>query len=188
MITELDFVSDFKISEVWKEITEELRQESLSPIGQDKQALEAISRISRDRAEATLTYQRSLHDAFEQQERADEQLVYSEIKAMRKQQEKLKTDFNAYVERTSNFLSLKKAKQEQVSSIENSRIDSSLLKHPFFHVTSIANLNTTVFASQQVTSDNLPILQEDQKPSNKIPQPTTASSKRAFFNPESEKI
>lgn len=177
---------DFKISEVWKEITEELRQEALSPIGQDKQALEAISRISRDRAEATLTYQKSLHEAFEQQERADEHIVYSEIKAMRKQQEKLKTDFNAYVERTSNLDALKKAKREQIASIENSRIDSAFLKHPFFHTTAISNLNTTVFASHHVNSDNLLVLPDDQKANNK--KPTTASAKKAFFNPESETI
>ena len=174
---------DFKISEVWKEITEELREQNISPIGQDKQALEAISRISRDRAEATLAYQKSLHETFEQQENADENMVYSEIKSMRKQQVKLKTDFDAYVLRTSNYGALKMAKKEQEASIANSRIDSSVLKHPFFHTTSIGKLNSTVFASQQVTSDNMPVLPEDQRPSrNKPRQQTTTSSRKAFFN------
>merc|ERR1712117_37942 len=98
---------------------------------------------SRDRAEGILATQKTLYDTFEQQEQSDEHMVYSEIKATRKQQEKLKADFNSYIQRTSNYNELIKAKNEQLASIENSRVDNSIQKHPFFHTTTIDNIQST---------------------------------------------
>ena len=160
-------------------------------MGQDEQALEAIARISLDKAEGTRAQQNSLMEAFEQQEHSDEHMIYSEIKAMRKQQAKLKADFQDYILRTSNYEALKEAKKEQMASIENSRGDYTVLQHPFFHNTSVGdNLNATVFASLRVTSDNVPLVLEQRKTAAKHTQPTTAASSRkaAFFDQSANQL
>ena len=170
---------DFQVSEVWKEISTELQDQKIKPIGQDRQALEAISRISKDKAENTMNNQRSIYEAFEQQQLGDETMMYSDIKAMRKQQEKLKLDFQAYVTRTSNYRALQKARKDQDLSIENSRLDGNIKDNKYFHTTAIDNMNITVFSSQKVTSDNLPLVIEDKTKTH----PTTAAStkKAAYF-------
>ena len=174
------FQIDFQASEVWKEITNELQEQNIKPIGQDRQALEAISRISKDKVESTMGNQKSIFDAFEQQQLGDETMMYSDIKATRKQQEKLKLDFQAFVTRTSNYRALQKARKEQNASIENSRLDTQIERNKYFHTTTVDDLNVTVFSSQKVTSDNLPLVIDDGK-FNKTHPTTAASTRKAAY-------
>ena len=92
----------------------------------------------------------------------------------------MKLDFQAFVTRTSNYHALQKARKEQDASIENSRLDGNIKHNRYFHTTAVDNLNVTVFSSQKVTSDNLPLVIEDSKTKT---HPTTAASTRkaAYF-------
>ncbi|KAJ0003495.1 hypothetical protein NQD34_008593, partial [Periophthalmus magnuspinnatus] len=98
---------DFKVGEVWDEISAELAHEGIRPITPDRQSLEAICQISEDKAKRVMEKQSSIQQRQEKENLSQEQLMYTEIKSHQKQQELVKKSWNDYVSKTSNYEILK---------------------------------------------------------------------------------
>ena len=165
-------IEDFKLI---LEINEELEGASIRPTSPDQDALESITRISVETVNAVVDQQKELVDSLQNQEHTDEQMFYANIRETMKQQEKLKNDFDAYVNRTSVYGSLKQAKRDQIMSIEATRgRTGSYTSAKNYHKTNIeGNLNTTVFSSTLVCADHIP-----QPPETTAPSQTATSSRR----------
>ena len=163
------------------EINGELSEVGIRPTSPDQDALESIGRISAERVSSVVDHQKDLVESLQNQEHSDEQMFYGNIRETMKQQEKLKNDFDAYVNRTSMYDSLKQAKRDQIMSIEATRgRTGSYTSDKNYHTTSIdGNINTTVFSSTLVCADHIP-----QPPETKPPSQTATSSRReARFSP-----
>ncbi|XP_059159997.1 cilia- and flagella-associated protein 69-like isoform X2 [Physella acuta] len=168
-ITVIEKYLDFKMGEVWSETIQELQAENVRPVTPDQEALEAISRAIEERAMIVSTTQQELVEAQKNQDVLEEQEFYAEIRENQRQKEKAIADFTEFVARTSNFNSLKEAKQKQEISIDASRIHPTYNSNDLYHETGIPKLTTTVFSGKHVTALNSsfhtkPKLEGNQKP------------------------
>ncbi|KAM9385666.1 cilia- and flagella-associated protein 69 [Pholidichthys leucotaenia] len=108
---------DFKVGEVWDEISRELSLEGVRPISPDEEALKVICKISEDTARSVMVEQRSILKQQQLEDAKEEELMYKQIKSPLKQGEVAAKSWNDYVSRTSNYKILKevKAQREKIS-------------------------------------------------------------------------
>ncbi|XP_006636196.2 cilia- and flagella-associated protein 69 [Lepisosteus oculatus] len=146
---------DFKVGEVWNEISRELEVERVRPVTPDKVALEMIAKSSEDMAKTVAALQTSMLEHQQQQDLLDEQQMYAEIRSNHKQQDLDVKSWEDFVAKTSNHAVLKVAKQLQEKFIESSKLK---IKHQdaIFHPTQITGLQTTNFCGRLVTVDSTP--------------------------------
>uniref|UniRef100_A0A3B4AIF7 Cilia- and flagella-associated protein 69 ARM repeats domain-containing protein n=1 Tax=Periophthalmus magnuspinnatus TaxID=409849 RepID=A0A3B4AIF7_9GOBI len=71
---------DFKVGEVWDEISAELAHEGIRSITPDRQSLEAICQISEDKAKRVMEKQSSIQQRQEKENLSQEQLMYTEVR------------------------------------------------------------------------------------------------------------
>ncbi|XP_072304212.1 cilia- and flagella-associated protein 69-like [Eucyclogobius newberryi] len=101
---------DFKVGEVWDEVSAELNHDNIRPITPDRESLETICKTLEDSAKKVMEEQRSILQRQEKEHLSQEQLMYSELKTDRKQQELAKKSWDDYVAKTSNYEVLKEVK------------------------------------------------------------------------------
>ncbi|XP_049458924.1 cilia- and flagella-associated protein 69-like isoform X1 [Epinephelus fuscoguttatus] len=112
---------DFKVSEVWKEISRELSLEGVRPITPDEEALSTIHKVSEDTASRAVAEQNSILEQLEKDDIDKEEFMYTEIKSRWKQQELTAKSWDSYVSRTSNHEILKEVKAQREKYTESSR-------------------------------------------------------------------
>ncbi|MBN3305619.1 CFA69 protein, partial [Amia calva] len=98
---------DFKVGEVWAEISRELEAEGVRPVSPDQEALQSIGRTAEEAARAVAALQTQLLGQQRQQELREEQQLYSEMRTNHKHQELAVKSWEAFVARTSNYTLLK---------------------------------------------------------------------------------
>uniref|UniRef100_A0A6Q2XL57 Cilia- and flagella-associated protein 69 ARM repeats domain-containing protein n=1 Tax=Esox lucius TaxID=8010 RepID=A0A6Q2XL57_ESOLU len=146
---------DFKVGEVWDEITRELSQEEVRPVTPDKEALGAIAKLTEDTARRVIAEQSSMLEEQEKEDANEEKHMYTEISSYWKQQELTAQSWENFVAKTSNYKILKETKQRQENSINMSRPKP---KHgeAIFHPTQIPGLQTTTFCGRVLTVESTP--------------------------------
>ncbi|XP_057209955.1 cilia- and flagella-associated protein 69-like isoform X2 [Triplophysa rosa] len=102
---------DFKVTDVWAEISSELSDEGLPLISSDDEALKSIRQIAKDRAEHVCALQRSILDRQHHADVQEERRMYAEISFTHKQRELAAEAWRNYVARTSNYSILKEFKK-----------------------------------------------------------------------------
>ncbi|XP_060916476.1 cilia- and flagella-associated protein 69-like [Labrus mixtus] len=112
---------DFKVGEVWDEISRELSSEGVRPISPDEEALSTICKIAEDTARRVVAEQNSILEQRRKEEVSEEELVYSEIKSHWKQRELTAKTWDNYVSKTSNFHTLKEVKAQREKQSESCR-------------------------------------------------------------------
>ncbi|XP_070703029.1 cilia- and flagella-associated protein 69-like [Pempheris klunzingeri] len=112
---------DFKVGEVWEEISRELSLEGVRPISPDEEALSTICKIAEDTARRVAAEQNSILEQQEKEDIGEEELMYTEIKSHWKQRELAAKSWDSYVSRTSNHEILKEVKAQREKYIESSR-------------------------------------------------------------------
>uniref|UniRef100_UPI0037E9BCAF cilia- and flagella-associated protein 69-like n=1 Tax=Semicossyphus pulcher TaxID=241346 RepID=UPI0037E9BCAF len=112
---------DFKVGEVWEEISRELSLDGVRPISPDEEALSSICKIAEDTARRVVAEQNSILEQREKEELNEEKLMYTEIKSHYKQRELTAKSWDSYVSKTSNYEILKEVKAQREKYIESSR-------------------------------------------------------------------
>nr|XP_019963467.1 PREDICTED: cilia- and flagella-associated protein 69 isoform X2 [Paralichthys olivaceus] len=112
---------DFKVGEVWDEISTELMLEGLRPISPDRESLRTICKITEDTARMMITEQNSILEQQEKEDLREEELMYTEIKSHWKQKELIAKSWDSLVSRTSNYEILKEVKAQRKKEVESSR-------------------------------------------------------------------
>ncbi|XP_044028745.1 cilia- and flagella-associated protein 69-like isoform X2 [Siniperca chuatsi] len=112
---------DFKVGEVWEEISRELSLDGVRPITPDEEALSTICKIAEDTAKKVAAEQNSILEQQEKDDISEEELMYTEIKSHWKQQELVAKSWDSYVSKTSNYEILKEVKAQRKKYIESSR-------------------------------------------------------------------
>uniref|UniRef100_A0A8B9HTG5 Cilia and flagella associated protein 69 n=1 Tax=Astyanax mexicanus TaxID=7994 RepID=A0A8B9HTG5_ASTMX len=140
---------DFKIGEVWAEISAELELEGVRPITPDAEALRTIIQASEDTAKHVCSLQQSILGQQEQEELKEEKRAYEE------QHELTMKSRQHYIAKTSDYEILKESKRLQERSIESSR-PKDRPEGFIFHSTQIHGLQTTVRAVRVVTIESTP--------------------------------
>ncbi|XP_034747692.1 cilia- and flagella-associated protein 69-like isoform X2 [Etheostoma cragini] len=112
---------DFKVGEVWEEISRELSLDGVTLITPDKEALSTICKISEDTARRVATEQNRILELQEEEDIGEEELMYTEIKSHWKQRELTDKSWDSYVSKTSNYEILKEVKAQREKYLESSR-------------------------------------------------------------------
>ncbi|KAM9340187.1 cilia- and flagella-associated protein 69 [Symphorus nematophorus] len=112
---------DFKVGEVWEEISRELSLDGVKPITPDEEALSTVCKIAEDTARRVAAEQNSILEQQEKEEIREEELMYTEMKSHWKQRELIAKSWDSYVSRTSNYEILKEVKAQREKYIESSR-------------------------------------------------------------------
>ncbi|KAG7324496.1 hypothetical protein KOW79_012512 [Hemibagrus wyckioides] len=146
---------DFKVAEVWNEVTAELELEGVRPVTPDAEAIGAIARTSEDKVKHVSSLQQSVVDQKEQEDLHQEKHAYEEISLNHKQQELTAKSWEHYVAKTSNYKILKESKLLQERSIESSR-PREKPEGFTFHSTQISGLQTTNFCGRVLAIDSTP--------------------------------
>ncbi|KAB5565405.1 hypothetical protein PHYPO_G00241010 [Pangasianodon hypophthalmus] len=146
---------DFKVAEVWNEVTAELELEGVRPITPDAEVLSTITRASEDKVKHVSSLQQSIVDRKEQEDLLQEKQAYEEISLNRKQQELTAKSWEHHVAKTSNYKILKESKLLQERSIESSR-PREKPEGFIFHSTQISGLQTTNFCGRALAIDSTP--------------------------------
>ncbi|KAM4689184.1 cilia- and flagella-associated protein 69 [Discoglossus pictus] len=146
---------DFKVGEVWSEITSELKAENIKPVTSDQEVLEVISKAAENISRVVASHQTEMIENYRQMELQEEQQKYAQIKANCKQSEIVIKSWDNFLARTSNYEALKKAKRLQEKSVESSR-PKARPKNTTLHSTQIPGLNTTVACGRIVTVESTP--------------------------------
>lgn len=145
---------DFKLGEVWNEISRELEEEGLRPVTPDVEALESIAKAAEDVGRKVATLQADMLENQQQQDLQDEKRIYTEIQMNHQQYELTNKSWDAYVARTSNYEILKDAKSLQVKAIESSK-PKMRQQDAVFHPIQDTGLHTN-FCGRLVTVDSTP--------------------------------
>ncbi|KAM9496452.1 cilia- and flagella-associated protein 69 [Clarias gariepinus] len=146
---------DFKVAEVWDEVTAELELEGVRPVTPDAEALSSITKSGEDKAKHVSSLQQSIMERKEQEDLQQEKQAYEEIKLNRKQQELTAKAWEHHVAKISNYNILKESKMLQEKSIESSR-PKEKPEGFIFHPTQIPGLQTTNFFGRVLTIDSTP--------------------------------
>ncbi|XP_030003063.1 cilia- and flagella-associated protein 69 [Sphaeramia orbicularis] len=112
---------DFKVGEVWDEVSKELILDGVKPITPDQESLETICKITEDTARRVIEEQISILQQQEKEDIGKEKLLYTEIKSRWRQQELTAKSWDHYVSKTSNYDILKEVKAQREKYIESSR-------------------------------------------------------------------
>ncbi|XP_032391783.1 cilia- and flagella-associated protein 69 isoform X2 [Etheostoma spectabile] len=112
---------DFKVGEVWEEISRELSLDGVTLITPDKEALSTICKISEDTARRVAAEQNRILELQKEEDIGEEELMYTEIKSHWKQQELTAKSWDSYVSKTSNYEILKEVKAQREKYLESSR-------------------------------------------------------------------
>ncbi|XP_030644315.1 cilia- and flagella-associated protein 69 [Chanos chanos] len=146
---------DFKVGEVWNEISAELALEGVRPVTPDADALETIARTAEDTARKVMAMQQSMLDRQKEKELEEEKLLYTEMRSNRKQKELDAKSWERHVAKTSSYKILKESKKLQEKSIESSRPHTKQ-EDSVFHSTQISGLQTTNFCGRVLTIESTP--------------------------------
>ncbi|NWX66870.1 CFA69 protein, partial [Promerops cafer] len=133
---------DFKIGEVWSEISAEIKEE-FRPVTSDERMLKFISEVSENTGETVGALQTEVLERQHHHEIQEEEKIYKEIQATHTQRELINKSWENFLTRTSNYEALKKAKMLQKTLIEASRSKAKIHNEPD-HSTDIPKLHTTV--------------------------------------------
>ncbi|XP_078123508.1 cilia- and flagella-associated protein 69 isoform X1 [Sander vitreus] len=112
---------DFKVGEVWEEISRELSLDGVTPISPDKEALSTICKVAEDTARRVAAEQNRILELQEKEDIGEEELMYTEIKSHWKQRELTAKSWDSYVSKTSNYEILKEVKAQREKYLESSR-------------------------------------------------------------------
>ncbi|MCI4381536.1 hypothetical protein PGIGA_G00253140 [Pangasianodon gigas] len=146
---------DFKVAEVWNEVTAELELEGVRPVTPDAEVLSTIARASEDKVKHVSSLQQSIVDRKEQEDLLQEKQAYEQISLNRKQQELTAKSWEHHVAKTSSYKILKESKLLQERSIESSR-PREKPEGFIFHSTQISGLQTTNFCGRALAIDSTP--------------------------------
>ncbi|CDQ97718.1 unnamed protein product [Oncorhynchus mykiss] len=135
---------DFKVGEVWDEISKELSLEGVRPVTPDEEALDTIAKMTEDTARRVITQQSSMLEQRDKEDVSEEKRMYTEIRSNWKQQELTAQSWEHFVAKTSNYKILKETKEHQERSIDSSR-PKPKHKEAIFHPTQIHGLQITNF-------------------------------------------
>ncbi|NWU00574.1 CFA69 protein, partial [Urocynchramus pylzowi] len=133
---------DFKIGEVWNEISAEIKEE-FRPVTSDERTLKLMSQLSDNTGKTVVALQTEVLERQHHQEIQEEKNIYKEIQATRTQREMINKSWGNFLTRTSNYEALKKAKMLQKALIKASRAEVKVHNEPD-HSTDIPKLHTTV--------------------------------------------
>ncbi|NWS07660.1 CFA69 protein, partial [Motacilla alba] len=133
---------DFKIGEVWSEISAEIKEE-FRPVTSDERTLKHISEVSEYTVSMVVALQNEALERQHHQEIQEEKKAYKEIVAIQTEKERVNKSWENFLTRTSNYEALKKAKRLQETLIEASRSKAHIQNEPY-HSTDIPKLHTTV--------------------------------------------
>ncbi|XP_041867237.1 cilia- and flagella-associated protein 69-like isoform X2 [Melanotaenia boesemani] len=152
---------DFKVGEVWEEISRELSLDGVRPISPDEEALSTIQRISEDTARRIMAEQRSILEQQQEEDISEEKLVYREMKSRLRQQELTSKSWNKYVSKTSNYEILKeeKAQREKHAALIRSKPNHPA-KHFIGHVVAMESTDLQGPAGMKVMLAKAPIRTE----------------------------
>uniref|UniRef100_A0A674CXB9 Cilia and flagella associated protein 69 n=1 Tax=Salmo trutta TaxID=8032 RepID=A0A674CXB9_SALTR len=98
---------DFKVGEVWDEISKELSLEGVRPVTPDEEALDTIAKMTEDTARRVTTQQSSMLEQRDKEDVSEEKRMYTEISSNWKQQELTAQSWEHFVAKTSNYKILK---------------------------------------------------------------------------------
>ncbi|KAM4631463.1 cilia- and flagella-associated protein 69 [Polymixia lowei] len=98
---------DFKVGEVWDEITRELAMNAVRPVTPDQEALDTISKITEDTARRVMAEQTSMLEKQEKEDISEETVMYTEIRSQQTQQELRAKSLDRYASKTSDYKILK---------------------------------------------------------------------------------
>ncbi|KAK6324004.1 hypothetical protein J4Q44_G00063430 [Coregonus suidteri] len=146
---------DFKVGEVWDEISRELSLEGVRPVTPDEEALDTIAKMTEDTARRVTTQQSSMLEQQDKVDVSEEKHMYTEISSNWKQQELTAQSWEHFVAKTSNYKILKETKEHQEISIDSSR-PKPKHKEAIFHPTHIPGLQITKFCGRVMTVESTP--------------------------------
>ncbi|XP_062266619.1 cilia- and flagella-associated protein 69-like isoform X1 [Platichthys flesus] len=127
---------DFKVGEVWEEVSRELVLDGVRPISPDQESLSRICKIPEDTARKVMMEQISILEQQKKEEASEEEIVYTEIKSHFKQRELTAKSWDSYVSKTSNHEVLKEVKAQRKEDMESSRpkrMEADPAVHPAEH-------------------------------------------------------
>lgn len=146
---------DFKVGEVWDEISKELSLEGVRPVTPDEEALDTIAKMTEDTARRVTTQQSSMLEQRDKEDVSEEKRMYTEISSNWKQQELTAQSWEHFVAKTSNYKILKETKEHQERTIYSSR-PKPKYKEAIFHPTQIHGLQITKFCGRVMTVESTP--------------------------------
>eukprot|EP00063_Salmo_salar_P023277 XP_013998112.1 PREDICTED: cilia- and flagella-associated protein 69 isoform X2 [Salmo salar] len=146
---------DFKVGEVWDEISKELSLEGVRPVTPDEEALDTIAKMTEDTARRVTTQQSSMLEQRDKEDVSEEKRMYTEISSNWKQQELTAQSWEHFVAKTSNYKILKETKEHQERTIDSSR-PKPKYKEAIFHPTQIHGLQITKFCGRVMTVESTP--------------------------------
>ncbi|XP_055013409.1 cilia- and flagella-associated protein 69-like [Boleophthalmus pectinirostris] len=176
---------DFKVGEVWDEVSAELTHVDIRPITPDRENLETICQISEDKAKRVMEEQSSLLQRQEKENLTQEQLMYTEIKSHRKQQELVQKSWNDYVSKTSNYEVLKEVKAQRELSRAKVKTEEDGI-HPVKHfIGQVVSMETT--GAEGPEGVQVSLAQVAIKPKGPDPVQTSPNPDPEYFRPVSVK-
>uniref|UniRef100_A0A3B3RP28 Cilia and flagella associated protein 69 n=1 Tax=Paramormyrops kingsleyae TaxID=1676925 RepID=A0A3B3RP28_9TELE len=149
---------DFKVGEVWEEITRKLELEGVRPVSPDGVGLQAVAEAAENVARVTASQQAELLEHQRKKDMDEEQLLYSEIRSNHKQEELIRKSWEHFVAKTSDYKILLESKKYQENCIESSKVKTEDAGS-VFHSTRISGLYVTVsnFCGRVVTVESTPM-------------------------------
>eukprot|EP00063_Salmo_salar_P023278 XP_013998113.1 PREDICTED: cilia- and flagella-associated protein 69 isoform X3 [Salmo salar] len=117
---------DFKVGEVWDEISKELSLEGVRPVTPDEEALDTIAKMTEDTARRVTTQQSSMLEQRDKEDVSEEKRMYTE-----------------------------ETKEHQERTIDSSR-PKPKYKEAIFHPTQIHGLQITKFCGRVMTVESTP--------------------------------
>ncbi|KAM9776102.1 cilia- and flagella-associated protein 69 isoform 1-T1 [Syngnathus typhle] len=117
---------DFKVSEVWDEISRELSLEGIRPVTPDLEILLSAQQMSQRTAEAVVAEQEEILRQYDEEASREEELMYEEMKSHWKQRQLTAKSWSNFVSKTSNYDILKEIKEKRQKHIESIRPEPAL--------------------------------------------------------------
>ncbi|XP_046875685.1 cilia- and flagella-associated protein 69-like [Hypomesus transpacificus] len=146
---------DFKVGEVWDEISRELTLERVRPVTPDMEALDTIAQMTEDTAKRVIAEQASLLERQADTDIHEEKAMYTEISSNWKQRKLIAQSWDNYVAKTTHYKILKESKALQEKSIDLSR-PVTKPNGSVFHPTQIQGLQTTTFSGRVINIQSTP--------------------------------
>ncbi|KAF7211396.1 transcript variant X2 [Nothobranchius furzeri] len=112
---------NFKVGEVWDEVSRELVLEGTRLTSSDEEALRSICETSEETARRVMEEQSDILEQQQSVELHEEMVAYAEMKSHWKQQELTAQSWKNYVSRTSAYSVLKEVKVQRKEQVEWSR-------------------------------------------------------------------
>ncbi|XP_077405745.1 cilia- and flagella-associated protein 69 isoform X2 [Vanacampus margaritifer] len=114
---------DFKVSEVWDEISRELSLEGVRPVTPDQETLRIARQMSQRTAEEVVAEQEEILRQHAQEANKEEELMYEEMKSHWKQRQLTAKSWSNFVSKTSNYDILKEIKEKREKHMETIRTE-----------------------------------------------------------------